>query len=76
MKAVIADIPKTSTEVVMVELSDYQGKDLFAIRVWTRDDPPCPTTKGLTASVKMLPAIITALVEAEALARQEGLFDA
>ena len=75
MKAIIADIPKTAVEIVRVELSEFQGKDLFAVRVWTRDDPPRPTPKGLTASVKMLPAVIAALTEAEATARREGLLD-
>ena len=72
MKQVIATIPKNASEVVKVELTEFNGHDLVGIRVWTKDTDR-PTQKGITVTVAMLPAILAALATAEAKARTAGL---
>lgn len=72
MKLVIATIPKNASEVVKVELTEFNGHDLAGIRVWTKDTDR-PTQKGVTVAVAMLPAILAALATAEAEARTAGL---
>ncbi|EME68267.1 transcriptional coactivator-like protein [Paramagnetospirillum caucaseum] len=72
MKQVIATIPKNASEVVKVELTEFNGHDLVGIRVWTKDTDR-PTQKGVTVAVAMLPAILAALATAEAEARTAGL---
>jgi hypothetical protein len=77
MDKTIATIPKNAREEVRVALCEFNGHDLFAVRVFT--DPAgatgdrVPTRKGLTASIRLLPDIIRALTKAEAEAKAAGL---
>lgn len=78
MKATIATIPKNKLEEVRVGIDEYKGFDLVSLRVWTdpyAGDERVPTKKGISMSVKLLPELIAALQEAEAVAREAGLFD-
>lgn len=72
MKAIIATLPKSASEVVKVELTEFNGHDLVGVRVWTKDTGR-PTQKGVTVAIAMLPLLTAALVEAEAKARAVGL---
>ena len=78
MKATIATIPKNKLEEVRVELDEYKGHDLVSLRVWAdpyAGDERVPTKRGLNVNVRLLPELIAALQEAEAAAREAGLFD-
>lgn len=72
MKQVIATIPKNASEVVKVELTEFNGHDLVGVRVWTKDTDR-PTQKGVSFAVAMLPALVGAMVKAEVEARAAGL---
>ncbi len=78
MKVTVATIPKNKLEEVRVGIDEFKGYDLVSLRVWT--DPYAgtervPTKRGLSVSVRLLPALMAALQEAEAAAREAGLFD-
>lgn len=46
----IAEIEKNSTEVIRIEKTNYNGRDLVSLRVYfmSKDGTWCPTRKGLT----------------------------
>ena len=73
----IAIIPKNSTEEYRVKLTEYHGRCYVDARVyiseWGHDHEPRPTKKGITISPNKLRAVIEALQQAEAVAREEGL---
>ena len=72
----IATLRKNSTEEIRVGLDEYKGHDLISLRVWAdpyAGDERVPTKKGLSVNVRLLPELIAALREAEALAREAGL---
>ena len=74
MKKLITTIPKNASEHVRVEISEFNGFDLLAIRVYADNgDSWVPTRKGITVRVDVLPALITALAEAERAAQAAGL---
>jgi hypothetical protein len=63
-----------SGEAITIQLSTYQGRNIFDIRVWRGTDGRLrPTTKGLTTEVKHLPRLASALAKAAAKARELGL---
>ena len=72
MKKHIASINKNSSEIIKVELSEFNGHDLLGVRVWMKDTDR-PTAKGITVGVKLIPDLIGALRTAEAEARAAGL---
>lgn len=72
MKAVVSTIPKNASEVVKVELTEFNGHDLLGIRVWTKDTDK-PTQKGISVAVRLIPALREAILDAEAKARAAGL---
>jgi hypothetical protein len=66
------EIQKNASETLRVERTEYLGKDLVAVRVFTGapgDQLARPTRKGLTLRPatwrEVLPAILAALEEAE-----------
>ena len=74
----IATVRKNQREEIQVGLRQYQGHELFDVRVYAEPysgDQYVATKKGVCASVKLLPALIAALQEAEAEARRRGLID-
>lgn len=78
MEQVIAEIPKNKTETVRIALTEYNGHDLIALRVFVQtaaDDEPRPTKKGVTLRVTLLPEIIEALGEAHEAAIEAGLLE-
>ena len=76
MEKLISTIEKNSREEIRVELSEFKGHDLLAVRVYTDIDGAeerKPTKKGITINVKLLPDLLKAVTEAERQARQGGL---
>ena len=72
----IATVRKNQREEIWVGLRQYQGHALFDVRVCSEPysgDQFAATKKGVCASVKLLPALIAALQEAETEARRRGL---
>lgn len=64
-------------ESVHVTLSQYEGRSLINIRVYSTgtDGIDRPTPKGIAMAVDKLPTLAKALVKAEAKAREMGLID-
>jgi hypothetical protein len=73
----IAVIPKNKLEEIRVELSEFNGHDLINIRIWADrrdgDGARIPTKAGIACNVRLLPDLITALANAERVARERGL---
>lgn len=72
---VVADLEKNATERVRITLTEYNGRDLCDIRVYTEYKTTGeigPTKKGVSLRVEMLPALISALTEAHAKAVAAG----
>jgi hypothetical protein len=74
---IIAELDKNRRERVRIALDQWQGHNLIDIRVTAQfgeaADVWAPTKKGLSMNVNMLPALLAALAEAEAKARELGL---
>ena len=76
MEKHITTFEKNKFEEVRVELSEFNGHDLVAARIYATsraDGTRVPTRKGLTLNVKLLPALIEGLQAAEVEARAAGL---
>ena len=76
MEKHITTFEKNKSEEVRVELSEFNGHDLVAARIYATsraDGTRVPTRKGLTLNVKLLPALIEGLQAAEVEARAAGL---
>jgi hypothetical protein len=77
MEKTVSVIPKSGTEEVRVDLSEYRGHDLVSIRIYANydsaDEPKRPTKKGVTLKVEKLPELIAALQQAKTDARAAGL---
>ena len=74
----IATVRKNQREEIRVGLRQYQGHELFDVRVYAEPysgDQYVATKKGVCASVKLLPALIDALQEAETEARRRARSD-
>lgn len=72
---VIADLEKNASERVRVTLTEYNGRALCDVRVYTEYKTTGeigPTKKGVSVRVEMLPALISALTEAHAQATASG----
>lgn len=77
---VIATLEKNRRERVRVALDEFEGVKLIDLRVTvemtTTSGLYSPTKKGLALRVEQLPALVVALVAAEAKARELGLIAA
>lgn len=76
MEKLISTFDKNRSEEVRIELSEYQGHDLVSARVYApagASGARVPTRKGLTVGVRLLPALIAGLRQAEHEARAAGL---
>lgn len=73
---VVAEWDRNSREVVRVALDLYNGRHTINARIWFHgDDGLRPGKSGLTLSVKHLPALAEALLQAEHRARALGIID-
>jgi hypothetical protein len=67
----IAKVEKNGAENIIVQLTEWQGRDLVDVRVWNKplpgekDAKGIPTKKGLTFKPDILPELIEALQKAE-----------
>jgi hypothetical protein len=74
MGNIIATIPKNARERVQIELTEFNGHNLLAIRVFADNGAKwVPTRKGITVRAGMLPDLAAALTAAEREAREAGL---
>ncbi len=78
MKQHIRTIPKNGREEIRVALDEFEAKDttydMISVRVFYEDgDEYRPGRNGLNVRVDLLPAIVTALREAETEARAARL---
>ena len=71
----IATIPKNAREVVRVTLSEFEGRQMFSARTFYDDGSGeyLPGRNGLTLKAELLLALVSALQEAEAVARAARL---
>ena len=57
MGVIIKDIKKNSSEIIRVEVSEFQGKELISIRIWYSSIDPSgefiykPTQKGIALQI-------------------------
>ncbi len=78
MRKLISTIPKNGREEIRVALDEFETKgasyDMVSVRAFYEDGGEYrPGRNGLNVRVDLLPAIVTALREAETEARTEGL---
>ncbi|AWN47160.1 hypothetical protein DK419_13235 [Methylobacterium terrae] len=73
----IATIPKNQREQIAVRLADMHGRVMADVRVFAtnRDGDVVPTAKGVAIRPDLLPAVIVALQQAQALAVERGLIE-
>ena len=74
MTEVVATVRKNAAEEIRVALTEYQGKRLCDIRVFTEyrsTGEIGPTKKGLSVRIEQLPELIKALQDVKALADRE-----
>ena len=62
-------------ESIRISLSTYEGRNLADVRTWYTAEGKLKPGKGFAAEVKHLPRLASALVKAEAKARELGLID-
>jgi len=70
MSKIMKRIDKNSLEEVIIQLTNFRGKDLIDIRIWTKPLPTeekesKPTKKGVCLSISAIPDLIEALKEAQ-----------
>jgi len=70
MSRIMKRINKNALEEVIVQLTNFKGKDLIDIRIWTKPLPTeegesKPTKKGVSLAVSAIPDLIEALKEAQ-----------
>ncbi len=76
MNKLIKTIKKNTLDEIRVELSEYRGHNLIAIRVYSDfgdGEEKKPTKKGLTCNVSLIPVLREALEKADAEARKAGV---
>lgn len=79
MNKIIKKIDKNSLEEVIIQLTNFKGKDLIDIRVWTKPLPTeegasKPSKKGVCLSISAIPDLVEGLKEAQR--ASEGLLEA
>ena len=71
---IIAVIGKSATQELRISLDDFRGMKLLNIRTWyTGNGKKIPGRQGIAIHIRRLPELRDALLEAEAMARKEGL---
>lgn len=76
MNRTIAQITKNSLDTIVIEFSEFKGRDFLSLRTYTVFDgspEPRPTKKGITIKPDQIPELLEALCEAERQAREAGL---
>jgi hypothetical protein len=72
---VIAIIGKSATQELRVSIDHFRGNQLLNLRTWFTgaDGKMLPGRQGIAIGINRLPELREALLEAEAIARKEGL---
>ncbi len=68
MQKTVKAFSKNKFQEIRVSISEYQGKDLIDLRVWSqRQDSEefTPTTKGISIDVKLYPELKEAVLALE-----------
>lgn len=70
MSKIIKRIDKSVLEEVIIQLTNFRGRDLIDIRIWTKPLPTeegesKPTKKGVSLGIGAIPALIQALKDAQ-----------
>lgn len=73
---IIASFPKNARETLRVSLDTYRDTNLLDVRVAIpltgHTGTLCPTAKGVSVNVALIPQLRAALADAEAKAREMG----
>lgn len=73
---IAASWAKNGRETLQIRLGTYQGRTVLDLRTWyPGDDGTLRPAKGLTVSIKHLPALATGLADALAIALKSGLLE-
>ncbi|MDH5720525.1 MAG: transcriptional coactivator p15/PC4 family protein [Spirochaetia bacterium] len=68
----IADIPRNKTEIIRVEISEYQGKKLLNIRTWYDNEGEfAPTKKGVSLNIEKFNELKDAILKAEEIIKEK-----
>lgn len=72
MGQIIADIPRNSTEIIRVEVSEFKGKELINVRIWyssidqnTGSQVYKPTQKGFALNIEKFGELKSAIERLE-----------
>ena len=70
MSKIIKRIDKNSLEEIIIQLTNFRGKDLIDVRVWVKPLPhekgeSKPTKKGVSLRIDAISDLIEALKEAQ-----------
>lgn len=77
MKKLVDVFNKNATEEVRASLDEYEGYQLFSLRIWVEvdDGQRIPTKKGLSLKVEQFPEFRAAVGRLEAAILEAGLLD-
>ncbi len=76
MDKTVSVFAKNKFQEVRVGIREFKGNDLVDIRTWTltqNSDQMVPTAKGVTVNVHLLPQLLKALQEVEAILKENKM---
>ena len=76
MDKTISIFAKNKFQEVRVGIREFKGNDLIDVRIWTLtqgSDQMVPTAKGVTVNITLLPQLLKALHEAEAILKENKM---
>jgi hypothetical protein len=67
MGQIIADIEKNSREIIRVEVTEYQGRELINLRIWYHhfDGEYKPTQKGVALDISKFAELKNSILKLE-----------
>ncbi len=67
MNDIIGDIPRNTTEITRVSISEFKGKKYLDIRIWFKDDNGeyAPGKKGVSVNVDAIAELKNLIARAE-----------
>ena len=78
MEKIVGQFEKNSREEIRVQLREFKGHQLLDIRTFyftAEGGEPKPSPKGISLSLKLLPQLKEAILEAERVLKDAGLLD-
>jgi len=79
MEKLIQTIEKNSREEIRIQLREYKGHQLFDVRIFyftDKEPEPKPSPKGISMSIRLLPQLKEAILEAEQVLKEAGVMSA